>query len=128
MQRACGYVDAYPVATEPFSEWVVSADSRPVGHAGKKQVPLWSLRRNRSSSASSGSSTGHTRCWPTPAASRGHSTIDEAIADPACRSWVEMFWDEASRHLTLPAAQISPSTGQLLTRFSNPRAGDQLAR
>jgi len=24
VQRACGYVDAYPVATEPFSEWVVS--------------------------------------------------------------------------------------------------------
>ena len=59
---------------------------------------------------------------------RGHSSIDEAIADPACRSWVEMFWDEASRHLTLPAADIAAYREALLTRFSNPRAGDQLAR
>ena len=59
---------------------------------------------------------------------RGHSTIDEAIADPACRSWVEMFWDEASRHLTLPAADIAAYREALLTRFSNPRARDQLAR
>ena len=29
---------------------------------------------------------------------RGHETIDQAIADPACREWVELFWDEASRH------------------------------
>ena len=29
---------------------------------------------------------------------RGHSTIDEAIADPQCREWVETFWDEAGRH------------------------------
>jgi fructuronate reductase len=59
---------------------------------------------------------------------RGHLTIDEAIADPACRSWVEMFWDEASRHLTLPASDIAAYREALLTRFSNPRAGDQLAR
>jgi fructuronate reductase len=59
---------------------------------------------------------------------RGYLTIDEAIADPGCRSWVEMFWDEASRHLTLPAADIAEYRAALLTRFSNPRAGDQLAR
>jgi fructuronate reductase len=59
---------------------------------------------------------------------RGHSTIDEAIADPSCRSWVEMFWDEASRHLTLTAADIAEYREALLARFSNPRAGDQLAR
>jgi fructuronate reductase len=59
---------------------------------------------------------------------RGHSTIDEAIADPACRFWVEMFWDEASRHLALAAADIAKYREALLARFSNPRAGDQLAR
>ena len=52
---------------------------------------------------------------------RGHQTIDEAIADPSCRSWVEMFWDEASRHLTFPAADIADYRAALLTRFSNPR-------
>jgi fructuronate reductase len=128
VQQACGYVDAYPVATEPFSEWVVSGGF-PAGRprweeAGAalvadvepfEQRKLWLLNGSHSMLAYAGSI-------------RGHLTIDEAIADPACRSWVEMFWDEASRHLTLPASDIAAYREALLTRFSNPRAGDQLAR
>jgi fructuronate reductase len=128
VQRACGYVDAYPVATEPFSEWVVSGEF-PAGRprwedAGAtivaevepfEQRKLWLLNGSHSMLAYAGSI-------------RGHSTINEAIADPACRSWVEMFWDEASRHLTLPAADIAEYRAALLRRFSNPRAGDLLAR
>jgi fructuronate reductase len=128
VQQACGYIDAYPVATEPFSEWVVSGGF-PAGRprweeAGAalvadvepfEQRKLWLLNGAHSMLAYAGSI-------------RGHSTIDEAIADPACRSWVERFWDEASRHLTLPAADIAAYREALLTRFSNPRAGDQLAR
>jgi fructuronate reductase len=128
VQQACGYVDAYPVPTEPFSEWVVSgrfpagrprweeagvtlvADVEPF-----EQRKLWLLNGSHSMLAYAGSI-------------RGYSTIDEAIADPGCRSWVEMFWDEASRHLSLPAADIAAYRAALLTRFSNPRAGDQLAR
>jgi fructuronate reductase len=128
VQRACGYVDAYPVATEPFSEWVVSGGfpaGRPrweeagatlVAEVGPfEQRKLWLLNGSHSMLAYAGSI-------------RGFSTIDEAIADPGCRSWVEMFWDEASRHLTLTAADIAEYRAALLTRFSNPRAGDQLAR
>ena len=128
VQRACGYVDAYPVATEPFSEWVVSG-AFPAGRprweeAGVaivaevepfEQRKLWLLNGSHTMLAYAGSI-------------RGHSTIDEAIADPACRSWVEMFWDEASSHLTLPASDIAKYREALLARFSNPRAGDQLAR
>jgi fructuronate reductase len=128
VQQTCGYLDAYPVATEPFSEWVVSGKF-PAGRprwedAGVaivaevepfEQRKLWLLNGSHSMLAYAGSV-------------RGHSTIDEAIADPACRSWVEMFWDEASRNLTLPAADIAAYRAALLTRFSNPRAGDQLAR
>jgi fructuronate reductase len=128
VQQACGYVDAYPVATEPFSEWVISGGF-PAGRphweeAGAaivaevepfEQRKLWLLNGSHSMLAYAGSI-------------RGHSTIDEAIADPGCRSWVETFWDEASRHLTLPASDIAAYRAALLTRFSNPRAGDQLAR
>ena len=128
VQQTCGYVDAYPVPTEPFSEWVVSgrfpagrprweeagvtlvADVEPF-----EQRKLWLLNGSHSMLAYAGSI-------------RKYSTIDEAIADPGCRSWVEMFWDEASRHLSLPAADIAEYRAALLTRFSNPRAGDQLAR
>ncbi len=128
VQRACGYVDAYPVATEPFSEWVISGGfpaGRPrweeagatiLAEVGSfEQRKLWLLNGSHSMLAYAGSI-------------RGYSTIDEAIADPSCRSWVEMFWDEASRHLTLPAADIAEYREALLARFSNPRAGDQLAR
>jgi fructuronate reductase len=128
VQQACGYVDAYPVATEPFSEWVISGGfpaGRPrweeagatiVAEVGSfEQRKLWLLNGSHSMLAYAGSI-------------RGHSTIDEAIADPDCRSWVEMFWDEASRHLSLPAADIAKYREALLARFSNPRAGDQLAR
>jgi len=59
---------------------------------------------------------------------RGHETIDQAIADPACREWVNLAWDEASRNLPLPPAEIDGYRAALLTRFSNPRMGDQLAR
>ena len=128
-QRACGYVDAYPGSRPSLSAsgWSRAA-SRPAGHAGRKpgatlvdevepfeQRKLWLLNGSHSMLAYAGSI-------------RGYSTIDEAIADPGCRSWVEMFWDEASRHLTLPAADIAEYRAALLTRFSNPRAGDQLAR
>ena len=128
VQQACGYIDAYPVATEPFSEWVVSGEF-PAGRprweeAGAalvadvepfEQRKLWLLNGSHSMLAYAGSI-------------RGHATIDEAIADPACSSWVETFWDEASRHLSLPASDIAGYRAALLTRFSNPRAGDQLAR
>jgi fructuronate reductase len=128
VQQACGYLDTSPVATEPFSEWVISGGF-PAGRprweeAGAtivaevepfEQRKLWLLNGSHSMLAYAGSI-------------RGHATIDEAIADPGCRSWVEMFWDEASRNLTLPAADIAKYRKALLARFSNPRAGDQLAR
>ncbi len=128
VERACGYVDAYPVATEPFSEWVISGgfpagrprweesgatvvdDVRPF-----EQRKLWLLNGSHSMLAYAGSI-------------RGHQTIDDAISDDACRSWVETFWDEASRHLSLPADDTTKYRQALLTRFSNPRAQDQLAR
>ena len=59
---------------------------------------------------------------------RGHETIDQAIADPGCRRWVTLFWDEASRNLQLPAADIAAYREALLTRFTNPRMRDQLVR
>jgi fructuronate reductase len=128
VEEACGYLDAYPVATEPFSEWVISG-TFPAGRprwesSGARLVDdvepfeqrkLWLLNGSHSMLAYAGSI-------------RGHQTIDEAIADHDCRSWVEAFWDEASRHLSLPADDTTNYRQALLNRFSNPRAQDQLAR
>src|SRR5829696_6517025 len=128
VQQHNGYVDASPVPTEPFSEWVVSGRF-PAGRprwegsgvqlvddvAPFEQRKLWLLNASHSLLAYAGSI-------------RGHETIDQAIADPACREWVNLAWDEASRNLPLPPAEITGYREALLTRFSNPRMGDQLAR
>jgi fructuronate reductase len=128
VQQACGYVDAAPVPTEPFSEWVVSG-AFPAGRprweeAGATLVAEVGPFEKRKLSLLNGSHS----MLAYAGSIRGYQTIDEAIADPACRSWVETFWDEASRHLTLPASDITNYRAALLTRFSNPRMSDQLAR
>ena len=128
VQEREGYADAYPVPTEPFSEWVVSGRfpaGRPqwedagaliVDDVGPfEQRKLWLLNGSHSMLAYAGSI-------------RGHETIDQAIADPACRQWVNLFWDEASRNLQFSPAEVAGYRAALLTRFTNPRMGDQLAR
>jgi fructuronate reductase len=128
VEKRQGYLDAYPVPTEPFNEWVISGDF-PAGRprwedAGARLVAdvapfeqrkLWLLNGSHSLLAYAGSI-------------RGHETIDEAIADPACRSDVELFWDEASRHLQLPAETAADYRQALLARFSNPRVRHRLAQ
>jgi len=128
VEQACGYVDAYPVPTEPFSEWVVSGGF-PAGRprweeAGATLVSDVEPFEKRKLSLLNGSHS----MLAYAGSILGYSTIDEAIADPNCRSWVEMFWDEASRHLTLPASNIANYRAALLARFSNSRVRDQLAR
>jgi fructuronate reductase len=128
VERSCGYLDADPVATEPFSEWVISG-AFPAGRPQWEQagvtivedvVPfeqrkLWFLNASHSHLAYA-------------ASIRGFATIDEAIADPECRSEVELLWDEASRHLDLPGDAVADYRQALLARFANPRMRDQLAR
>ena len=124
----CGYVDASPVATEPFHEWVMSG-SFPAGRprwedAGAQVVAdvtpfeqrkLWLLNGSHSLLAYAGSV-------------RGHDSIDEAIADPACLGWVEALWDEAGPHLPLPADDVAAYRAALLDRYANPRIRHRLAQ
>ena len=128
VQDACGYVDAAPVPTEPFSEWVVSGGF-PAGRprweeAGATLVSDVEPFERRKLSLLNGSHS----MLAYAGSIRGYQTIDEAIADPACRSWVETFWDEACRHLALPASNLADYRAALLTRFANPQMRDQLAR
>lgn len=123
-----GYADASPVATEPFSEWVVSGafpGGRPAWQDAGVQIvddvtpyeqrKLWLLNGSHSLLAYAGSI-------------RGHVTIDEAIADPDCRGWVESFWSEASPYLTLPVDSIVDYREALLERYSNSRIGYRLSQ
>lgn len=126
--KAQGYEDASPVPTEPFAAWVISGrfpNGRPAWEdAGARLVEditpyeqrkLWLLNASHSLLAYAGSIC-------------GHATIDEAIGDPQCRSWVEALWEESCRHLTLPAAMLADYRAALIQRFANPRVRDQLSR
>ncbi|WP_420113676.1 mannitol dehydrogenase family protein [Pseudactinotalea sp.] len=121
VRDAVGAEDVSPVPTEPFSEWVLSGDfpaGRPQWDAAGAQIvddvepherrKLWLLNGSHTLLAYAGSI-------------RGHETIDAAIADPACRGWVEQWWAEAERHLNLPHEEIAAYTDALLDRYANAR-------
>jgi fructuronate reductase len=58
----------------------------------------------------------------------GHQTVADAVADQTCRGWLEEWWSEASRHLSLPDAEVAAYRGALLDRFANPRMHHRLAQ
>lgn len=123
-----GRIDDAPVVTEPFTEWVLAGDfpaGRPAWHevgarfvddvAPFEERKLWLLNGAHSLLAYAGSA-------------RGHRTVAEAVADPACRDWMTQWWDEASAHLALPAEQVAAYRRDLLLRFANPRIRHLLAQ
>lgn len=129
VREACGYRDESPVVAEPFSSWVLSGDF-PAGRpkwedAGALFVDdiepyenrkLWLLNGAHSLLAYAGQL-------------RGHTTVAEALADPACRRSVEAFWDEAEANLSADAdLQIPAYRKALLARFGNARIAHHLAQ
>jgi fructuronate reductase len=120
--------DRCSVVTEPFSEWVLSgrfAGGRPRWEdagatftddiAPFEERKLWLLNGGHSLLAYAGSA-------------RGHETVADSVADETCRGWLEAWWTEASRHLTLPAEDIDRYRDALLERFANPRMRHLLAQ
>ena len=58
---------------------------------------------------------------------RGHVTVSDAIADPACRRAVDELWDEAVRGL--PAGlELEAYRAALVDRFSNARISHALTQ
>lgn len=123
-----GLSDCAPVVTEPFTEWVLCGEfpgGRPSWEAAGarfvadivpfEQRKLWLLNGGHSLLAYAGGA-------------RGHTTVAEAVGDAACRAWLEQWWDEAARHLTLPAADVADYRSALVERFNNPRIRHLLAQ
>ena len=123
-----GRTDDAPVVTEPFSEWVLAGEfraGRPRWDAAGatfvadirpfEQRKLWLLNGAHSLLAYAGSA-------------RGHATVAEAIADPACARWVQQWWDEASREPALPPADLDRYRAALVARFGNARMRHLLAQ
>jgi fructuronate reductase len=127
VRAATGHRDAAPVVTEPFSDWVLHGEfpaGRPAWEtAGARFVAdlqpwemrkLWLLNGAHSLLACAG-------------LGRGHTTVADAIADPACRAEVERLWDEAARHLP-DGLDVPAYRRALLDRFGNARIRHQLAQ
>ncbi|MGY1602619.1 mannitol dehydrogenase family protein [Geodermatophilus sp. SYSU D00815] len=128
VRAGTGVDDRCPVATEPFSEWVVAGafpGGRPAWETAGAVLTtdvtpfedrkLWLLNGAHSLLAYAGPL-------------RGRATVAEAIADPACRGWVEAWWDTCAPHLQLPAHDVARYRAALLDRFANPRIRHALAQ
>jgi fructuronate reductase len=126
--EATGLYDSSPVGTEPFSEWVLSGPfpgGRPGWDAAGATITddiepyehrkLWLLNGGHSLLAYAGSIL-------------GHQTVADTVADETCRGWLEEWWSEASRYLSLPEADVAAYRGALLDRFANPRMHHRLAQ
>jgi fructuronate reductase len=50
------------------------------------------------------------------------------VADPRCREWLAQWWEEASRHLPIPMAELNAYQNALLERWANPRIRHTLAQ
>ena len=59
---------------------------------------------------------------------RGHATVADAIGEPLLRDRVEQWWDEAARHLRLPADDVAAYPGALVERFRKPAIRHALAQ
>jgi fructuronate reductase len=123
-----GWADAAPVVTEPFTEWVLSGDfpaGRPAWDAaGARFVDDVHPYETRKLLLLNG---GHSLLAYAGSA-RGHETIADAMADPACRQWLEQWWDDAAPHVPLPSADVSAYRAALTERFANPRIRHLLAQ
>jgi fructuronate reductase len=121
VRERIGVDDPVPVVTEPYVEWVLAGEF-PQGRPRWEDVgarfvddivpwehrKLWLLNGSHSLMAYAGTL-------------RGHETVEQAIADPVVRGWVEQWWDDAARHLPLPPEEIAAYRKALLERYANPR-------
>ncbi|MEM9518465.1 MAG: mannitol dehydrogenase family protein [Actinomycetota bacterium] len=126
----CGVLDRWPVATEPFRQWVVEdafASSRmPLERLDvltTSDVEPYEVMKLRLLNA------GHS-CLAYLAALDGLETVDRALGAAHLRSFLEVFLTEEAQPVLPPITGISVDDyiDSLLERFSNPSIGDQISR
>lgn len=126
----CGYEDAWPVASEPFSLWVIEdtfAAGRPaLDEAGAQLVA--DVRPYEIMKLRLANGTHQALCYF--GALLGHRFVHEALADPDVRCFVERYQiSEVLPTLSPVAGTDARSWGQaVIERFSNPAVADTLAR
>ncbi|GAA1057275.1 mannitol dehydrogenase [Agromyces luteolus] len=126
VRDATGWLDAAPVVTEPFADWVLEGDF-PAGRpdwesAGARFVDEIAPWENRKLWMLNGAHTVLAAFGPT----RGHAVVSDAIDDPVCLRLVEALWDDDARQL--PTFDLADYRAALLERFRNPRIEHRLAQ
>jgi fructuronate reductase len=118
---ATGRVDAWPIMTEPFTQWVIEdhfASGRPAfelaGAQMVEDVEPFELMKLRmlNGSHSTMAYVGYLS---------GYQYVNEAIADPAIHGVIHgLMTDEAMPTLPMDRAELGRYRNQLLARFANP--------
>jgi mannitol 2-dehydrogenase len=125
-----GVCDRWPVATEPFSQWIVEDafcnDRPPLDEVGVQfvvDVEPYELTKKRllNGTHCAMAYLGHLA---------GHRVTGEAMADPLFAGYVERLMEDEIAPLLPPVAglDLAAYTRTVRRRLANPRIGDQLAR
>lgn len=130
IRETYGIVDAWPVVTEPFRQWVIEdafCDGRPlwesVGVQMTSDVHPYETMKIRLLNASH-SAMGYLGFLA------GFEYIYEVMADPLFRKFVLDFMDEEVTPILadVPGVDLETYKKTLLERFSNPAIKDQVSR
>ena len=121
--------DAWPVVTEPFSQWFVEdkfCNGRPpleqVGVSFIDDVLPYEVMKSRLLNGAH-SALGYV------ASLAGFQTTAQAMADPAVANYVAGYLREAAALIPdVPGVDLQDYCASLLRRFANQRIGDQLTR
>jgi fructuronate reductase len=121
VRAATGREDAWPIMTEPFTQWVIEdsfASGRPAfERAGAQMVedvePFELMKlRMLNGSHSTMAYLGYLS---------GYQYVSEAVADPAIRTLIHgLMTEEAMPTLPMDQAELGRYRDQLLARFANP--------
>ncbi|MGL5928705.1 MAG: mannitol dehydrogenase family protein [Dermatophilaceae bacterium] len=125
-----GIVDRWPVPAEPFTQWIVE-DHFPLGRPALEQVGVqfvddvapYELMKLRLLNAAH-------QALAYLGAPLGYRLVDETVADPRIRRYVERYLaDEAAPTLApVPGIDLDDYQATLLDRFANPAVRDTLVR
>lgn len=130
LAREFGVADRWPVATEPFSQWVIedsfSAGRPPLDEVGVEFVSDTAPHELVKKRMLNG---GHCALGYIGTL-RGHERADEAMGDPLLRSYmVALMTDEIAPQLpVVPGLDIAAYGRTVRERFANPEIADRLAR
>ncbi|HQZ12402.1 MAG TPA: mannitol dehydrogenase family protein [Devosia sp.] len=121
VRAAAGFDDAWPIMTEPFTQWVIEdhfANGRPpfetVGAQLVEDVEPYELMKLRmlNGSHSTVSYLGFLA---------GHQYVADTVADPALRKLIHgLMTEEVMPTLPMPRADLENYRDALLQRFANP--------